>query len=71
MPAPKFNLGVYKKLTKDDANAYASSFETSNKKSALQSSFKKTLKSRKTKGQARLKSWEDRNLINRGTKLNP
>ena len=70
MPAPEFNLGVYKKLTKDDANAYASSFETSNTKSALQSSFKKRLKGRVQK-KAMLKSWEDRNLMNRGTKLNP
>lgn len=66
MPTPKFNLGVYKKLTKDDANAYASSYETSNKMAA----FKGAMKKRK-KGKVQLKAWEDRNRSNNRTKLNP
>ena len=42
--------------------------------STLKSSFKKNLKGKvqgKVQRKAMLKSWEDRNLMNRGTKLNP
>lgn len=53
----KFNLGVYSKLGKDDKTAYASSFETSQKKSALQLTM------------AKIKTWDDRNKQNRGGKL--
>jgi hypothetical protein len=53
----KFNLGVYKKLTQDDKTEYASSFETTQKKSPLQPTM------------AKIKTWDDRNKQNRGSKL--
>jgi hypothetical protein len=54
----KFNLGVYHKLSKDDKTEYASSFETTQKKSPFTP-------------MAIIKTWQDRNVKNRGTKLNP
>ena len=62
----KFNLGVYHKLGKDDKTAYASSFETSQKKSPMQLRMAKIKKRKKSLIQA----WEDRNTSNQGTKLN-
>jgi hypothetical protein len=76
----KFNLGVYNKLDKDDKTAYFTSFETSQKKSPFTPiSKKRGLQKQKppkkgptnTPKRMPLPVWQDRDVKNRGTKLNP
>jgi len=78
----KFNMGVYKKLDSSDAQAYATSYETLNKKSPFYGSLLKRYKQRVMEARQALpkqgisfvkpdiKTWEDRNRANQNTKLN-
>ena len=79
----KFNMGVYKKLDSSDAKAYATSYETVNKKSPFYGSLKmEPYKQRVMEARQAfpkqgisfvkpdIKTWEDRNRSNNGTKLN-